>query len=106
MNSLINLKYLRNLYLPSIEQVLNTEASKRVLYLRFYNPISKGEWLVCGADLFEKDARFYGIVVLNNQLEQYFLLSELRKLRLPFDMNIEWDRDFKPVSFSSWIYEN
>lgn len=106
MSILINLKYLRNLKVPSINQALLTKNSDRVLYLRFYNPISKGEWLAWGADVIEKDVRFYGIVLLENQFEEYFLLSELRKLTLPFDLKIEWDRDFEPIPFSSWKCEN
>ena len=106
MSSLITLNRLRKLKLPSIEQAKHTDTSQRFLYLRFFNPISNGEWFVYGVNVYEKEARFYGLVVLDNQFEDYFLLSELRKLKLPFDMKVQWDRDFKPVTFTSWKCES
>lgn len=92
---LISRHKIKKLRIPSIEAALKQTPEDRVFYLRFYNPISKGEWLVWGADIYEKDVRFYGRVTFNNTFDEYFLLSELRKIKLPFGFKIVWDEVFK-----------
>lgn len=63
---------------------------------KFFAPVGAYTWYVTEAEKVGDDYRFFGLVI-NNYFEKewgYFMLSELKAIRLPFGLGIERDKFF------------
>lgn len=69
--------------------------SKQCVYLKFVNPIGKGEWYVLKAKKIGNTIIFKGIVFYSQPRLQVFTLQELQTKKLPFGQKITWDRSFR-----------
>lgn len=73
-----------------------------VIYFRFLNPIGDGEWLVLGGRKDKSDWKFVGIVVFKNARLCTFKFNELKKKKLPFGFQIEFDKNFTPQTWGEF----
>jgi len=73
------------------------------VYLKLFTPDSSWTWWVTEGGAEENDFRFFGFVRGMEDEWGYFLLSELRAARGPFNLPIERDLHFKPGPFSKVV---
>ncbi len=71
-----------------------------IVFIKFFTPWSYWTWYPTefdGADT------FYGFVIGLEEEFGYFSLSELKKLKGPFDLEVEFDKFFEPKTIKSII---
>jgi len=73
------------------------------VYLKLFTPDSSWTWWATEGEAEENDFRFFGFVRGMEDEWGYFLLSELRAARGPFNLPIERDLYFKPGPFSEVV---
>jgi Protein of unknown function (DUF2958) len=89
---------------PSAEAVTD-EPDPMALY-RYFSPVGSAEWYVVATDALPSgDVILYGYADLGDDQGEFgsFALSELRSVRLPFDLRIELDRYFPPRRISELL---
>ena len=70
-----------------------------MIVCKFFSPVGAWTWYVLEADkVGEDDYEFFGIVVNGHGESEYgyFMLSDLKSVRLPFGLTIERDLYFAP----------